>query len=314
MSRRLQELMLAAVRAIQKPVEGIKSGANGNLTGAAEGLRGAIKHETGSDADGARIVAAVGRGDERSPVDAAAPLRGWTDDGDEITFGADAARTTTMYDSQGNILGLRVLSTQPGIDDATESAYMRTWAQSDRLADTEYSPAVRRELPIRGSRSIWEWGHSREAAWGAAVRRDGTPPIYIDAHAGLHGYGVDVNVGTAENPVWKKAVVDGETFGRLVRSHPDLHRAITDGPRRPIVLLSCNSSRPGASGAQEFATYMHGEGAVVSDIHVPTGIAKPEVLPGTDIAALALEQTTDEAGRLLPEIRTFRAPTAGTAQ
>ncbi len=30
--------MLAAVRAIQKPVEGIKSGANGNLTGAAEGF------------------------------------------------------------------------------------------------------------------------------------------------------------------------------------------------------------------------------------------------------------------------------------
>ncbi|MGV9925826.1 hypothetical protein [Nocardia rhamnosiphila] len=313
MSRRLQELMLAAVR-VQKPVEGIKSGANGNLTEAAEGLRGAIKHETGSDADGARTVAAVGRSDERSPVDAAAPLRGWTDDGDEITFGAGAARTTTMYDSQGNILGLRVLSTQPGIDDVAESAYMRTWAQSDRLADTEYSPAVRRELPKRGSRSIWEWGHSREAAWGAAVRRDGTPPIYIDAHAGLHGYSVDANVGTAENPVWKKVVVDGETFGRLVRSHPDLHRAITDGPQRPIVLLSCNSSRPGASGAQEFATYMHGEGAVVSDIHVPTGIAKPEVLPGTDIAALALEQTTDEAGRLLPEIRTFRAPTASTAQ
>ncbi|MGW5384481.1 hypothetical protein [Nocardia sp. NPDC003963] len=314
MSRRLQELMRAAVRAIQKPVEGIKSGANGKLTGAAEDLRGIIKQETGSDADGARAVSAVGRGDERSPVDAAAPLRGRTDDGDELTFDASAARTTTMYDSEGNILGLRVLSTQPGIDDAAESAYMRTWAQSDRLADTEYSPAVRRELPIRGSRSIWEWGHSREAAWGAAVRRNGTPPIYIDAHAGLHGYSVDANVGTAENPVWKKMVVNGETFGRLVRSHPDLHRAITDGPQRPMVLLSCNSSRPGASGAQEFAGYMHGEGGVVGDIHVPTGIAKPEVLPGTDIAALALEQTTDEAGRLLPEIRTFQAPTASTTQ
>ncbi|GGL45582.1 hypothetical protein GCM10011588_70480 [Nocardia jinanensis] len=301
--------MLAAVKSLQNPIDYIRTRAHGDLTTTADGVRGIVKAETGADADGARIAAAAARGGaERSPVDASAPLRGRTDAGEEITFSADRARTATMYDSDGNILGLRVLSTQPGVDDAVEGEYLRTWARSDRLADTEYSPAVRRQLPIRGAKTIWEWGHSRAAAWGAAVRRNGTPPIYVDAHAGLHGYGADVDIGTAENRVWKKVVVDGEAFGRIVGSHPDFHRAITTGPQRPVVVLSCNSSRPGATGAQEFATYMHGEGGVVSDIHVPTGIAKPEVLPGTDIAALALEQTTDEAGRLLPAVRTFHAP------
>jgi hypothetical protein len=226
-------------------------------------------------------------------------LQGVDRQGNRVSFSPGDVQSVPLHDSNGRLIGVS-FPTKP-----TDSTNVPRWAGMNRTSDSQFSSATKPPPPQTpsGPAPSWSFQPPQTAPWATS----GTP-VYVHAHANQNIFAVNVNTGTAAAPNWTTVRIDGTTHGQVIEGNQYFQQAAGANPNSPLVMMSCNSARPGGSAASDAAAYLHGHGEN-RDIYAPTGTGVRRMDPSTNTSYYGVGETVDASGNPVPgSFQRFPAP------
>jgi hypothetical protein len=203
--------------------------------------------------------------------------------GQPVRFQPGDVQSIPLHDGNGKLIGVS-FPTKP--DDSTK---VPQWAGLNRTSDAQFSPAHQVPPPPTappGTKPKWAFDPPQTAPWSTS----GTP-VYAHAHANKNNFAVTVN--------GQKVLIDGTTHGQVIAGNQHYQQAAGANPNSPLVLMSCNSARPGGSAASGAAAYLHGHGDG-RDVYAPTGTGLRVTNPNTGTSSYGVAETVDASGNPVP--------------
>jgi hypothetical protein len=203
--------------------------------------------------------------------------------GKPVQFQPGDVDSIPLHDANGKLIGVS-FPTKPA-----DSTKVPQWAGMNRTSDGQFSPAHQVPPPPTapaGTAPKWAFDAPQNAPWSSA----GTP-VYVHAHANPNAFAVNVN--------GQKVQIDGTTHGQVIAGNQHYQQAAAANPNSPLVMMSCNSARPGGTAAEGVASYLHGHGDG-RDVYAPTGTGVRRISPGAGTSNYGVGDSVDASGNKVP--------------
>ncbi|WP_460695853.1 hypothetical protein [Nocardia thraciensis] len=202
-----------------------------------------------------------------------------------IRFSPDDVSSIPVRDPSGGLLGVS-FPTKDG-----DAKIITEWAsQGVRTSDHVYLPlphdlidGMDRGVPLHTfADKTPDWAFKPSVTpWSKDVKRTGFSPVYVDAHADGSSFGIGVHPGGADKSESIPVTVDGATYGRVLEANRYFQSALGEKPGSPLVLLSCDTGKPGAVSAESLADRLQNEAGIRRDVHAATGVVSLVAQPAT---------------------------------
>ncbi|WP_157129561.1 hypothetical protein [Nocardia amamiensis] len=217
-------------------------------------LDGGIRSTLSADAEFGNQIGRLSF--ESSPLQ----LSGTDVSGRPLSFRADQVRSLRVWNEREGTMGVSFVTDPSDPMHSSVDAWSR---MRIRGCDREFWST--RSDPTN---NVWEPVASDDAPWRVGPRASTKKPVYVISHGNKRGYFVEIQDDTTGTH--SKVLVDGPTYGGLVRADVHYREAASERSDGPILSMSCLTGHPDADAGSSFADDMHTHNEN-RDIYSPKG-------------------------------------------